>query len=563
MKKYLLFLLAVFLFAILLVFESCDNTPPSIDEASNEPKKLSQPLNVYEQNGELFWDHVEGADRYIIEINGSEYETMSLYYVLPVNELFDLVKIKAVSDSEDCSDSDWTEYLYEQPTAALKYKLLPDGSGYSVRRAEYDLNKGLNGRIVIPDMYNGKPVKEIDDLAFAVSGLGVDHNVETGERCNTVTTSVRLPAYLETIGANAFAYCIALEEIKIPDGVKVIKSNAFLSCIKLSNVEFPAGVTKISSGVLCQTAISEFNIGKMVTAIESAAFNRTNLKSVVIPDSVEYIGDQAFAECKQLLTVTMPDNLKYIGSDVFMSSPIYDNCQNDFVTVRGNILIGYKGSAKEITIPENVKFIAGGVFLNNKEIVSVIIPDGIDILGMDLFSNSDVQRVYLGNGVKRIPENTFFRCEKLSELVLSDGTECIASGAICFCSSLQKFNLPSTLKEIESNAIDGMFSQIEEIVFSDNFTTIRQMAISRFANLKYVILPKALETFDVNAIVNCKNMKQIFYCGSDSDWKKVNVISNEIQAEPTYPVYFYSEAKPAGEGRYWHYVDGVPTVWGE
>ena len=52
-----------------------------------------------------------------------------------------------------------------------------------------------------------------------------------------------------------------------------------------------------------------------VTAIEQGAFQlKSNIKSVIIPDSVTYIGAMAFYSCKNLASVTLGENVKSIGA---------------------------------------------------------------------------------------------------------------------------------------------------------------------------------------------------------------------------------------------------------
>ena len=60
-----------------------------------------------------------------------------------------------------------------------------------------------------------------------------------------------------------------------------------------------------------------------------------NLKEVVIPDSVNNIGEAAFMDCISLKNVTIPDSVNNIGEVAFMG------CE----------------SLKTVTIPESVKVI--------------------------------------------------------------------------------------------------------------------------------------------------------------------------------------------------------------
>jgi hypothetical protein len=54
----------------------------------------------------------------------------------------------------------------------------------------------------------------------------------------------------------------------------------------------------------------------------------------------------------------------------------------------------------------------------------------------------------------------------------------------------------------------------------------------------------------------CTNLKIVYYTGTE---KEYSWISEEFDNEVT--CYYYSETKPTTDGNWWHYVDGVPTVW--
>ncbi|MBQ9709005.1 MAG: hypothetical protein IJV67_00080 [Clostridia bacterium] len=45
-----------------------------------------------------------------------------------------------------------------------------------------------------------------------------------------------------------------------------------------------------------------------------------------------------------------------------------------------------------------------------------------------------------------------------------------------------------------------------------------------------------------------------------SDWAKITI--NNYNSELTNATrYYYSETQPTVAGKYWHYVNGVPTAW--
>ena len=65
--------------------------------------------------------------------------------------------------------------------------------------------------------------------------------------------------------------------------------------------------------------------GKRVSAIESKAFRgtyrnkNTSLTSIVIPEGITCIGEDAFFECSSLVRVSLPESLTHIGDHAFFA----------------------------------------------------------------------------------------------------------------------------------------------------------------------------------------------------------------------------------------------------
>lgn len=81
----------------------------------------------------------------------------------------------------------------------------------------------MAGNVVIPSIYQGKPVTTIDSYAFC--------------GCSSLT-SVTIPDSVTRIGDSAFFYCKKLINITIPNGVTSIGERAFKACDSLASVYF-------------------------------------------------------------------------------------------------------------------------------------------------------------------------------------------------------------------------------------------------------------------------------------------------------------------------------------
>lgn len=89
--------------------------------------------------------------------------------------------------------------------------------------------------------------------------------------------------------------------------------------------------------------------------IENGAFEYTDLKRVVIPQSVRYIGDYAFNECWSLEEVQLPDELSYVGLYAFTGTDALKKLEFGSVEQLGNITIRGCRALREIIFKGRVK----------------------------------------------------------------------------------------------------------------------------------------------------------------------------------------------------------------
>lgn len=135
--------------------------------------------------------------------------------------------------------------------------------------------------------------------------------------------------------------------------------------------------------------------GYTVTGIAENAFkNVTDLKGVIISETVTYIDSDAFngdVDIKIKKTETPEDD--------FDTNDWYEDHKQDYI-ISGSTLVSYKGNDEIITIPYNCSVIADGAFKNNDKIRIVYIEKELEKIGESAFEDCDsLQNVVAGNGV--------------------------------------------------------------------------------------------------------------------------------------------------------------------
>lgn len=113
---------------------------------------------------------------------------------------------------------------------------------------------------------------------------------------------------------------------------------------------------------------------------------------------------------------------------------------------------------------------------------------------------------------------------------------------------------PSTIEELEIVWYVSC-ANLTSVVLPDSVTEIPERAFGNHWGVETMYIPKGVTKIGDGAIP-FKRLKALFYGGTAEEWSQLNNEPTEVNT-----VYFYSEAKPQAKGNYWHYVDGVHTVW--
>lgn len=128
-----------------------------------------------------------------------------------------------------------------------------------------------------------------------------------------------------------------------------------------------------------------------------------------------------------------PNTLKEIGNDAFRSCPELITA----VLPQGVEQLGkyaFSGSGlKTIMIPHSVYWVGEGVYADCKRLDHVAVPDNII----------------------SIPDRMFSGCGSLSEIKLPETADRIGTGAFENCSSLQSIVIPESVRSIGENAFGG------------------------------------------------------------------------------------------------------------
>ena len=249
----------------------------------------------------------------------------------------------SVAEKEPTQDEQKTE---TQETSASEFTV--DGLTYKVTENKDSVNvihwDDSNKNVIIP-----AEVSDSENNTYSVEGISASSGFQESE-----LESIEIQAPIEALEDSTFLKCQSLATVKLPSSIKKIGSNAFQKCgniTKLEGIDWskvevvekhafdsaflgtadPIVFNEESFKSIQELGASAFKNAKNLTGkivipegietINNDVFNGTGIEQLVLPNSLQKIGDRAFAFCRQLEKIQIGENkssqLNYIGLAAF------------------------------------------------------------------------------------------------------------------------------------------------------------------------------------------------------------------------------------------------------
>ncbi|MCR5472650.1 MAG: leucine-rich repeat domain-containing protein [Prevotella sp.] len=198
----------------------------------------------------------------------------------------------------------------------------------------------------------------------------------------------------------------------------------------------------------------------------AAAFRgMANLKTCILPKSLNGLGEYAFANCKSIEKVVLPDGLTYIGEEAFLGESGFGPDNN---------------TLKNVNIPATVDSIGIRAFayqpINNLDVSHV------SHFGSYCFQQTFIKSFQLGDKVKNIPDGMCYNCTKLTSVSIPSSVESIGKETFAYCEELKTVTLNEGVKKIGQEAFSGC-RQLSDMTMA---STIEEIGKEAFGAVPYV-----------------------------------------------------------------------------
>ena len=497
---------------------------------NDEKLELPNDLKFEKSNG---WQDFELINLGSIEFEGGENQVLIVskeavnidYFIINVNTI-SLEKYGLSNPAKENEDGLMFSFrcweLASNENNVITYRPLFDTATVGLEFANnvVGIYHGSSKNVVVPAYWNGLKINNIGESSFAGT------NVKEVELPNTITS----------IGNKAFYQCGNLNNINFPSSLKSLGYQSFDSTSSLKYVTFNEGIKTISG----------------------RAFEGSGLKEVILPENIDFIGDNAFGGLYADY-IYVPSTVKTIEWHCFYSpegptpktNVVYTDKEFRPSTwdpnwaLRCEVVWGFKAEIekdgykyaiyevddakyamlidydKETIVNFEVPETVNGYTVNkmqvdfrgNEKLERVVLPDYVKSISNNMFEEcTSLKYVYIPGSVTSIGELAFHRCYDLETVVLNEGLKTTGWGVFAQCYSLSSITLPESMVTIGAQLFDTCTS-LTHVNIPKNVKTIDR-AVFRKSSIEFVDFPETIRVIEESMFEDCGSLNAVVFPAS-------------------------------------------------
>lgn len=355
--------------------------------------------------------------------------------------------------------------------------------------------------IHLPSMLEDKPV-----VALAADACSFLNDIEV----------IDIPDSVVSVGGGAFRGCKNLKRIHFPEKLGSFDVNWLRNCTSLERLELPGHMGKIEPTIFDLSSLRELRVGSGTSEVEPGAFRNSKLQLIEVDDSnpliksdgralysfdgeifialavpdehcevvsgCRAIAKKGFSNFSCLRSVTLPETLEIVGDFAFAST-----------------------SLESFTAPSSLKAIGERAFFRCTALKRVELNEGLVEVRTDAFTDTGVDELRLPASVERlgnplaaqtsltyVGEGATFTIEKGSTHLVLDEEGCLYRNTS------------------EGYVLDRMMNpEVEEYTVMHGVVSIGDEAFSGHPNLRKVMLPEGLAVIGRRAFKACRKLEDV------------------------------------------------------
>ena len=222
------------------------------------------------------------------------------------------------------------------------------------------------------------------------------------------------------------------------------------------------------------------------------------------------IGEKAFSDCANLASIMIPNSVEKIGSNAFYRCNALADV-NGLIIVR-DVLYGCCKPCENIEIPVGVTKIDSRAFAWDNRIRRIVIPNSVRCIGDSAFELCEnLSELLISGDVEHIGKSAFSGCRALAD---ENGLVIVQNTVYSYCGYTEdRITIPEGIVAIDNVAF--FERDIHSVLIPSSVESIGTLAFGRCEFLKQIVLPKS-RIADLNCHVFSRCKAAVLATDSDS-----------------------------------------------
>ncbi len=272
---------------------------------------------------------------------------------------------------------------------------------------------------------------------------------------------------------------------------------------------FEEGFTKIREEGFSNMPVKYCLLAETIQEIGEKAFaDCGELEKIILPNGLKYIREGAFESCESLKEIHLPSTVEVVEEDAFygcaegiriiIDKPkgslegapwhaddaliVWEESDGIYITDDGEELYRFFADVKEYTIPDGIKRTCYQAF-SESGIEKITIPDSVEKLGSLAFELTPLKEINFGKGLKELEPWTFYFCKDLKKVEIPYGIEELRDTFVG-CHSLESVVIPESVKKLCGDVFSGCYT-LKELYIPENVEEMEGKCFKFFSYPKY------------------------------------------------------------------------------
>lgn len=379
---------------------------------------LAKPAEDYSFKG---WENNSALSRRIVTVPAYDLEikayftkknySLTSYNQTPNSDIHLWIREKNSNETYN----DWMEIPFDQAygfgSKTTIQIMVEDGEDYEFTNATIPQNVAIGGITGYPDY----TISDSTTLTISSQPIPTSNKIFVGGKTNGLKTS----GYIKD------------PNISFEEPIKSIWIGNQQIMGKTPTREYPYEIDTLLGDTLY--------IGKNKITISDDYVSNSNIKKVIMPDSVKVIENNAFEGCSNLETIYFSKNLESIGPYAFLNT-----------------------SLKKIYLPDTITSIGSGAFSHDtfetSNLEKIVLPSLLNTINSNLFWGSKIKSITLPDNVISINSQAFTDCYNLTQIFIPESLTSIEYGAFFNCRKLKNVYFKGTIEQWNNISINPTFN---------------------------------------------------------------------------------------------------------